>query len=79
MSAEHATAKTVRDWLWLLVKVVASGVLLAICAAWLKDNVAPSARWFVYPAFLLIFLALAIPVVFRVRPKSLRRKSRSSH
>ncbi len=61
--------KTAVDWLWLFVKVAAAGAVLGFGAGWLKDNVTPEVRWFIYPMSFVLFLAISILLVFGLRIK----------
>jgi hypothetical protein len=57
------------NWLWLLVKVVVTAGAYGAYLGWLKENVDPAARWFVYLVSYLIFFALMTTLVFGVRLK----------
>lgn len=78
-SSHDKRRNTTVDWLWLFVKVVLAGAALGLGAGWLKDNVAPEARWFIFPMSFVLFLAVSIPLVFGVRIKipGLKRAKRT--
>ena len=68
-SGGNKRKNTTMDWLWLFAKIAVAGAALGFSAGWLKEYVAPESRWFIYPAFFVLFLAISIPLVFGVRIK----------